>query len=80
MPALGALKEEYFNAVTAMFEKPATSIIPRNTSASELPTSKKKKVHRAVSFPPSDLMIKQILHRQMQYDNKYNGLEYLIAV
>lgn len=40
----------------------------------------KKKVHRAVSFPPSDLMIKQIPRRQMQYDNKYNGLEYLIAV
>lgn len=79
MPALGVLKEEYFNAVTAMFEKPATSNIPRNTSASELPTSKKK-VHRAVSFPPSDLMIKQIPRRQMQYDNKYNGLEYLIAV
>lgn len=44
MPALRALKEKYFNAVTAMSEKPATSSIPQNTSASELSTSRKKSV------------------------------------
>lgn len=79
MPALRALKEEYFNAVTAMFEKTATSSIPWNTSASELFTSKKKRAE--LYLPPTyDLMIKQIPHRQMQYDNKYNGLEYLIGI
>lgn len=51
MPALGVLKEEYFNAVTAMFEKPATSNIPRNTSASELPTSKKKSAQSCILSP-----------------------------
>lgn len=56
MPAAGALKEEYFSAVTDMYEKPATSSVSRNTSASKLPTSNKKKkkerkgVHKAVSF------------------------------
>lgn len=86
MPAAGALKEEYFSAVTDMFEKPATSSVSRNTSASKLPTSNKKKKKKEKEctklylFPSSNLMIKQIPRRQMQYDNKYNGLEYLIAV
>lgn len=85
MPAAGALKEEYFSAVTDMFEKPATSSVSRNTSASKLSTSNKiKKIKKECTelylFPSSNLMIKQIPRRQMQYDNKYNGLEYLIAV
>lgn len=40
-----------------------------------------KKKHTELYLPPTnDLMIKQIPHRQMQYDNKYNGLEYLIGI
>jgi len=80
MPALRALKEEYFNAITAMFEKPATGSITQNTSASELFALKKKCTELNLLPPLSDLMIKQIPLRQMQCDNKYNGLEYLIAI
>lgn len=41
---------------------------------------KKKECTELYLFPSSDFMIKQIPRRQMQYDNKYNRLEYLIAV
>lgn len=62
-----------------MFEKPATSSIPQNSSASELLISKKKSEQSCIFSPTSDLMIKHIPRRELHYDN-YNGLEYLIEI